>query len=88
MSRTEPLETQTVVVTTRNTAALTLGIISIVIGVLSLLVGWIPFVGLLAVPTAVIGLVLGGVGVLFGLLKSGNGIGMPLLGGAICLNRS
>lgn len=77
-------EPQTVIITTKNTASLTLGIIALVVGVLSLLVGWIPFVGLLAIPVAMIGLLLGGIGFVIALFKSGKGIGMPLLGGVIC----
>ncbi|EEF60631.1 hypothetical protein [Pedosphaera parvula] len=78
-------EPQTVIVTTKNTASLTLGIIALVVGVLSLLVGWIPFLGLLAIPVAIIGLLLAGIGFVIALFKSGKGIGMPLLGGVICV---
>jgi len=77
-------EPPTVVVTTKNTASLTLGIAALVVGVLSLLVGWIPFLGFLAMPTAVIGLVLAGIGLVIAIFKGGKGIGMPLLGGIIC----
>jgi hypothetical protein len=82
MNTTEP---QTVIVTTKNTASLTLGIIALVVGVLSLLVGWIPFLGLIAIPAAIIGLLLAGIGFVIALFKSGKGIGMPLLGGVICV---
>lgn len=78
---TQPRE---VIVTTKNTLSLTLGIISLVIGVLAILVGWIPFLGLLAIPFAVIGLFLAGIGGLIALVKGFKGIGMPLLGGFIC----
>jgi len=76
---TSPPE-QTVIVTTKNTASLTLGIIALVIGVLSLLVGWVPYLGLVALPVAVIGLLLAGIA----LVKGGRGFGMPVLGGIIC----
>jgi hypothetical protein len=56
-----------------------------VVGVLSLLVGWIPFLGLLAMPTAIIGLLLAGFGFVIALFKRGKGIGMPLLGAGICI---
>lgn len=78
-------DSQTVTITTKNTAALTLGIIAVVVGVLSLLVGWIPFLGLLAIPTAIIGFLLAGIGVVIALFKGAKGIGMPLLGGVICV---
>ncbi|MDB6122195.1 MAG: hypothetical protein JWQ71_1188 [Pedosphaera sp.] len=76
---------QTVIVTTRNTASLTMGIIAIVVGVLALLVGWIPFIGLLAIPVAIIGLLLAGIGVILALVRGFKGITMPLLGGLICV---
>lgn len=73
-----------VIAASNNVASLTLGIIATVVGVLSLLVGWIPYLGLFAVPVAVIGLLLAGSGAVMALLKRGRGIGMPLVGGAIC----
>jgi hypothetical protein len=82
MNTQEPL---IVAVTTKNTLSLTLGIIALVVGVLSLLVGWIPFLGLLAIPAAIIGLLLSGLGFLIALFKGGKGIGMPVLAGAICV---
>jgi len=85
MNASPQQEPQTVIVTTKNTASLTLGIIALVVGVLSLLVGWIPFLGLLALPTAIIGLLLAGAGFVIALFKGCKGIGMPLLGGIICV---
>lgn len=76
---------QKVVITTKNTASLTLGIISTVIGVLALLVGWVPFLGLVAIPVAVIGAVLAALGLIIALFKGFRGAGLPLLGGAICV---
>ncbi len=62
-----------------------MGIIATVVGVLALLVGWVPFLGLLVIPVAIIGLLLAGIGVVLALIKGFKGIGMPLLGGAICV---
>ncbi len=76
---------QEVVLTTRNTTSLTLGIIATVIGVLALLFGWIPYLGLVAIPVAVIGSALASVGLVIALFKSFRGASMPLLGGAICI---
>ncbi|MGE3180886.1 MAG: hypothetical protein AB7N71_04590 [Phycisphaerae bacterium] len=76
---------QEVVITTKNTTSLTLGIIAVVLGVLALLVGWIPFLGLVAVPAAVLGGVLAIVGVLIAATKRFRGLGLPLLGAGICL---
>jgi hypothetical protein len=77
--------TQSIEITTKNTGSLTMGIASVVVGVLALLVGWIPFLGLLAIPAAIIGILLSGIGVVLALVKRGKGIGLPLLGGMICI---
>jgi hypothetical protein len=77
-------EHTTVTVTTKNTPALTMGIIAIVLGVLAMLVGWIPFLGLLALPVAGVGIFLAFIGLILALVKKIKGIGMPLLGGVIC----
>jgi hypothetical protein len=78
-------EIPTVSVTTKNTVSLTLGIVAIVIGVVALLIGWVPFLGLFAIPAAVIGFILAGVGVLVALLKKGKGAGLPIVGALICI---
>lgn len=75
----------TVVITTKNTTALTMGIIAIILGVLGLLVSWIPFIGLIAVPIAGIGGFLAFIGLVLAALKKFNGWSMPVLGGIICL---
>jgi hypothetical protein len=72
-----------VVVTTKNTLSLTLGIISLVLGVFGMLIGWIPFLGLVAIPVALIGLMLAGLGVVVALFKGFAGVGMPVLGGFV-----
>jgi len=56
-----------------------------VLGVLGMLIGWIPFVGLLAVPVAFIGLLMAGLGIVLALLKGFTGLGMPILGGGVSL---
>jgi len=71
--------------TTKNTPSLILGIIALVMGVLAILVGWVPFLGLLAIPFAIIGLFIAGIGELIALLKGFKGIKMPALGGCICV---
>lgn len=75
----------TVTITTKNTTALTMGIIAIVLGVFGLLVAWIPFLGLLAVPLAIIGGFLALIGLILAALKKFKGWSMPLLGGLVCL---
>lgn len=74
-----------VIVSTGNTAALTLGLIAVVMGVLALTFGWIPFLGLVAIPIAVIGFAIGALGLVCCLFKGGlNATVMPLLGCVIC----
>jgi hypothetical protein len=74
-----------VVITTQNTISLTLGITATVIGVFALLFGWVPFLGLLAIPVAVIGGALAALGLVIALFKGFRGAGLPLLGGTICI---
>ena len=76
---------QEVVVINRNTASTTLGIISLVCGALALLGGWVPFLGLLAIPIALVGGLFAGLGLIIALFKGFRGASMPLLGGAICV---
>lgn len=75
---------QQVVVRSGNSGALTLGIIATVVGTIALLVSWVPFLGLLSIPFAVIGGGLAAIGVLLAATKGFTGIVMPLLGGGIC----
>ena len=73
-----------VVVTTKNTLSLTLGLIAVVFGALALVFGWIPFLGLLAIPVAGIGGVLALLAAVIALAKGFKGMGMPLLGVLLC----
>jgi len=75
---------QTISVTTKNTCSLTLGLIAVIIGTISLLVGWVPYLGLLAIPFAGIGLLLAGLGFFYAIAKGFRGSAMPILGGLIC----
>lgn len=76
---------QEVVITTKNTASLSLGLMSMTIGVLALLFGWVPFLGLFVIPVALIGGALAALGFLIALFKGFRGAGMPILGGIICV---
>jgi len=84
IKNTKMTNIHTVEVTTKNTGSLAMGISAIAVGVLALLVGWVPFLGLLAIPAAVIGLLLAGIGVILALIKKGKGFGLPVLGVVIC----
>lgn len=61
-----------------------LGIAALVLGILAFLICWIPFVNLLGVPLAALGLLLGLIGVVVALTRSGAGIGFPIAGSAVC----
>lgn len=80
-----PNQSNEVVVITKNTASLILGIISLVIGVLAIGVGWVPLLGLLAMPIAIVGFFIAGIGALIALFKRFKGIKMPFLGAIICV---
>ncbi len=82
MSQTAPHE---VSLTTKNTASLTMGIAAIVVGIMALLFGWVPFLGLFAIPVAVLGLVLAGIGLLLAVMRKFKGAGLPLLGGVLSI---
>lgn len=47
-----------------------LGIASLVLGILSCLICWIPFLGILAIPVAIIGILLGGIGFIIGVIRN------------------
>jgi hypothetical protein len=70
----------TVEVTTKNTGALAMGISSLVVGIMSLLIGWVPVIGLIAIPGALLALVLALVGIVLAAMKGGKGMTLPLLG--------
>jgi hypothetical protein len=74
---------ETVTVATRNSTSFVLGILALLLGVGGLLVGWIPYLGLLAVPVAAVGLLLAFLGVLIALFKRMRGAVMPLVGGLV-----
>ena len=64
--------------------ALALGIISVIVGALALLFCWIPLVGLLVIPFAVIGGALGLVGFVIGLITRRKAFGIPITGVVLC----
>ena len=76
---------QTVILTTKNTASLTLGIVSVALGSITLLFGWLPFVGLLAIPIAALGAMVALIGGIVAIGKGFKGFGMPATGGLICI---
>lgn len=62
-----------------------LGIASLVLGALAAIICWVPLIGILGIPGAVMGLVLGIVGILVASIGGKSGIGLPVAGAAICV---
>jgi len=60
-----------------------LGIASVVLGAIAFAICWIPFLGLLGVPLGGLGAILGTIGLVASLRRSGSGIGFPIAGTAI-----
>ncbi len=67
-----------------NVPAIVLGIISALIGAFALLFCWIPFLGMLVIPFAVIGAGIGSIGLIAVIFTRGKGLGMPLVGTCLC----
>jgi len=61
------------------------GIAALSLGVLTCLVCWIPFLGLLSIPIAGIGLLLAIAGIIMALVSKKTGFTYPIAGGAVCL---
>ena len=76
---------QVVVVKSRTPVINTLGIIGIVFGALALAGSWIPLLGVLTLPVAILGGALSAIGLLLSLLRGFRGWGLPFLGLALCV---
>jgi hypothetical protein len=74
-----------VVVRSRSGSTLALGITAVAFGGFSLCGSWIPFLGLLTVPIAFIGVLIGGLGVLLALFRGFRTAGVPLVGTGMCI---
>jgi len=61
-----------------------LGVAALVIGICACLICWIPFLGLVAIPAGIIGLILAGVGLVMALVSKKTGVVFPLGGGVAC----
>ncbi|MCX7013853.1 MAG: hypothetical protein NTW86_15100 [Candidatus Sumerlaeota bacterium] len=62
-----------------------LGIAALVLGIIACLFCWIPFLGLLAIPLAVIGMLLASIGFVLALINRKTGFAFPIAGGVVCL---
>lgn len=60
------------------------GIAALVLGILACLTCWIPFLGVLSIPVAALGLLFAALGFVISALGRQSSIGMPVAGGVIC----
>src|SRR5687767_1202940 len=63
----------------QNKSVSGLGIAALVLGILGVLVAWVPFCGIVAIPVAAIGLILGIIAIVMA-RSSQTGMGMPIAG--------
>lgn len=61
-----------------------LGIAALILGIVGILIAWIPFLGLLTIPLAGLGSLLGLIGLILSLSNNETGIGLPISGVAVC----
>jgi hypothetical protein len=68
-----------------------IGVAALVLGIIAAMIAWVPFLGLIAIPVAVLGALLGAIGLIYGLI-SGRGkvatssVGLALSCGSIVLS--
>lgn len=67
-----------------NRGASPLGIAALVMGIIGCLFAWIPFLGLLSIPIAGIGIILAFIGFIMALANKKTGFGFPISGGLVC----
>jgi hypothetical protein len=60
------------------------GIAALIFGIVACFAAWVPFIGLLSVPIAAIGGLIGFVGLLVSLIGRRSGVGMPVAGLFVC----
>lgn len=61
------------------------GIVGFVVGTVALLLSFVPFIGLASIPLAALALLMGAIGFVISLSRSGAGMGWPIGGGAFAL---
>lgn len=68
---------------TQPTRSNSLGIASLILGILAFLICWIPFVAIVSIPLSGLGLLLGIIGIVLAVTRSGYGVGFPIAGSSI-----
>jgi hypothetical protein len=75
---------QPATITVKMKSANGLGIASLVIGIIAILGCWIPFINATSMILAILGCILGGLGLLISLLGQESGVGLPVSGMITC----
>ena len=68
-----------------NRGASPLGIAALVMGILASVTCWIPFIGVLSIPVASIGLLFGVIGVIIAAVNKKTGFAFPISGSIVCV---
>jgi len=68
-----------------HTGSNSLGVASLILGALAFAICWIPLLGVFGLPLSGLGLILGGIGLLVAVRRSGRGVGFSIAGTALSL---
>ena len=62
-----------------------IGVAALVLGIIAALIAWVPFLGLVAIPVALLGALLGAIGLIYGLISRRGKVAASSIGLALCL---
>ncbi len=62
-----------------------IGVAALVLGIIAALIAWVPFLGLVAIPVAILGALLGAIGLIYGLISRRGKVVTSTIGLALCL---
>jgi hypothetical protein len=62
-----------------------IGVAALVLGIIAALIAWIPFLGLIAIPVALLGALLGAIGLIYGLISRRGKVATSSIGLVLCL---
>ena len=62
-----------------------IGVAALVLGIIAALIAWVPFLGLVAIPVALLGALLGAIGLIYGLISRRGKVATASIGLALCL---
>jgi hypothetical protein len=61
------------------------GVAALVLGIIAALIAWVPFLGLVAIPVALLGALLGAIGLIYGLISRRGKVATSSIGLLLCL---